>query len=102
MYHQLGLKLVFAGAYSRYHRLTLTTSGVATRRRNGFLVLWKRPKKSGKQGSVEKPKKRPELKRLRYPLRIKKWPPSPQTTPSYMVFPKSWRLAFSFAQFDHL
>jgi hypothetical protein len=53
-YHPLGLKLVSVDVHFHYRKLIHFTNEVARGRRNGFWVLWRRPKISCKLGSVVK------------------------------------------------
>ena len=53
---QLGIKCVFVAATSLCHKPILSTSVVASRQKNDFLVLWTKLKRSGTPRSVEQRK----------------------------------------------
>jgi hypothetical protein len=62
-YPQHGAKFVFVDALSQCNKHTHVTSAVARRRRKGLLVLWKRPRRSGRLTSVKNGKQRPQRRR---------------------------------------
>ena len=48
-----GHKLALVGGVFRYHKHILTTNAAVRRQRNVSLVLWKKPKRSGRPRSVK-------------------------------------------------